>query len=184
MLKTTAALSALLALALLGPAAAETPEEKGLRLAQETEARDDGFGDSSTLLSMVLRDAQGRESTRALRIQTMETDEEGAGDRSLTIFDSPRDIEGTAFLSYTKILDPDDQYRTHKVEFYDRKDELLKTLVNGDYREYLGRYWRAHELEMTNHQTGKSTTLRFDDYAFQEGVDDAYFNPNRLSRIR
>ncbi|NIT13503.1 MAG: outer membrane lipoprotein-sorting protein, partial [Candidatus Dadabacteria bacterium] len=32
------------------------------------------------------------------------------GDKSITVFDEPRDIEGTALLSHTKILDPDDQW--------------------------------------------------------------------------
>ena len=36
--------------------------------------------------------------------------ERGLGDRSIVVFDSPRDVKGTALLSHTKILDPDDQW--------------------------------------------------------------------------
>ena len=59
---------------------------------------------------MVLRNAAGQESTRALRIATLEKPDETVGDKSLVVFDTPRDIEGTALLSHAKILDPDDQW--------------------------------------------------------------------------
>ena len=36
--------------------------------------------------------------------------DENIGDRSLVVFDSPRDIKGTALLSHAQILDPDDQW--------------------------------------------------------------------------
>jgi hypothetical protein len=59
---------------------------------------------------MVLRNAAGQESTRALRIATLEKPDESVGDKSMVVFDTPRDIEGTALLSHAKILDPDDQW--------------------------------------------------------------------------
>ncbi len=77
-----------------------------------------------------------------------------------------------------------DEYRPMRIEFYDRKNAHLKTLVYADYRRYLGQYWRAHTLQMDNHQTGKSTTLTFDDYAFQIGLNEADFRSNRLKRVR
>ena len=52
-----------------------------------------------------------------------------------------------------------DEYRVWKVEYYDRKNALLKTLVFDQYDQYLDKHWRASLLEMVNHQTGKSTTL-------------------------
>ena len=59
---------------------------------------------------MVLRNAAGQEATRALRISTLEKPDETVGDKSLVLFETPRDIEGTALLSHAKILDPDDQW--------------------------------------------------------------------------
>src|SRR3546814_6855851 len=59
---------------------------------------------------MVLANKEGETSTRELRIQTLEVPAREEGDKSLIIFDHPRDIEGTAFLSFTKILEPDDQW--------------------------------------------------------------------------
>ncbi len=48
----------------------------------------------------------------------------------------------------------------------------------------MGKYWRAHTLQMDNHQTGKSTTLTFDDYAFQVGLNETSFKSSRLKRVR
>ena len=76
------------------------------------------------------------------------------------------------------------EYRVRKVEFYDRKDSLLKTLVFSGYRQYLERYWRADEMHMENHQTGKTTQLSWQDYRFQTGLDDGDFNRNSLKRAK
>ena len=57
-----------------------------------------------------MRNKAGREATRALRITTLEIPDEQVGDRSLIVFESPPDIDGTALLSHAKILDPDDQW--------------------------------------------------------------------------
>ncbi|MEM6536803.1 MAG: outer membrane lipoprotein-sorting protein [Pseudomonadota bacterium] len=74
-------------------------------------------------------------------------------------------------------------FQTRKVEFYDRKDELLKTLMLTDYREYDG-IWRSHLFSMENHQTGKATELRFDTYEFKTGLDAGDFEQGRLTRLR
>jgi outer membrane lipoprotein-sorting protein len=73
--------------------------------------------------------------------------------------------------------------QVRKVEFYDRRGDLLKTLVLSDYREYDG-IWRSHRMMMTNHQTGKSTDLVYGEYAFNVGLDEDDFVRGRLSRLR
>ena len=88
--------------------AAETPEEKGLAIIQEVDRRDTGWTDAKADMRMILRNKQGEESERSLRIDSLEV--EGDGDKSLSVFDSPKDIKGTAFLSYTHALKPDDQW--------------------------------------------------------------------------
>lgn len=243
---------------------AQTPTEKGLAIAQEMDARDIGWKSSETVLNMVLTNRHGETSTRELAIQALETNEAGLGDRSLTIFSSPKDIDGTAFLSHTKIVDPDDQwlflpalkrvkrisssnksgpfmgsefafedlssqevekytytylrdeaaegqdcfvservpvytssgytkqiawvdkaeYRPIKIEYYDRKKTLLKTLIFSDYKQYKDKFWRAHTMNMVNHQTGKSTDLTFSDYTIDAGLTDALFTSARLKRAR
>ncbi len=94
----------------LSAAYAETPEEKGLAIAQEVDRRDEGFQDTVAVLQMILSNRQGRESRRKLKIKTFEMTDPKVGDKSLVIFDSPRDVKGTAFLTHSKILDPDDQW--------------------------------------------------------------------------
>ena len=89
---------------------AETPEAQGRRIAERSDASDHGFGSSEVRLEMVLRNRAGKEARRELVLRTLEVDEEGRGDSTLVVFDSPRDIEGTGLLSHTKILDPDDQW--------------------------------------------------------------------------
>jgi outer membrane lipoprotein-sorting protein len=78
----------------------------------------------------------------------------------------------------------DEYYRVRKIEYYDRGDKLLKTLNVSDYNQYLDKYWRADNWEMTNHQTGKSTTLSWKTYSFQNGFKDKDFNRNALSKAR
>ena len=92
------------------PAQAETAQQKGRAIAEEMDRRDLGWGDSATTLTMTLTNRQGQTSVRELRTQTLEVQQAGMGDRSLIIFDRPRDVAGTAFLSHTKIAKPDDQW--------------------------------------------------------------------------
>ena len=78
----------------------------------------------------------------------------------------------------------EDQYRLWKVEYYDRKDELLKTLNISDYSIYQSKYWRAGTMSMENIQTNKITILNWSDYKFGVGVSKNDFLPNRLSEFR
>jgi outer membrane lipoprotein-sorting protein len=106
----TATATVLVAIALVAPAtaAAPTPEARGLAIAQEAERRDAGFSDFSADVEMVLRDRHGGESRRALRVRTLEVARDG--DKLLVLFDKPRDVRGTAFLSFTHSDGPDDQW--------------------------------------------------------------------------
>ncbi len=244
------------------PLLAQTPEERGLEISQTAKQRDLGWGDMQAGMNMVLRNKQGEESLREIRIQSLE--QENDGDKSLTVFDKPRDVKGTAFLSFSHPTAADDQwlylpalkrvkriasnnksgpfmgsefayedltsfevekysyrylrdeaceggqcfvveqfpvdkdsgytrrivwmdqaeYRVWKVEFYDRKDSLLKTLTFTGYQQYLDKYWRADLQQMTNHQTGKSTDLQWSGYQFRTGLLDDDFNKNSLKRAR
>ena len=92
----------------LGLGAEESAEERGFRLAREADTRNSGFGDSTTALTMVLRDRQGRESIRQMRFKAMEV--EGDGDKTLFVFDRPKDVSGTALLTHGHINTQDDQW--------------------------------------------------------------------------
>lgn len=247
--------------AMSGSLFAETPEEKGLRIAKEADARDAGFNDSTANMLMTLKNRAGQTSTRKIRAKTLEG--HGDGDKTLSLFDEPADVKGTAMLTFSHGLNPDDQwmylpalsrvkrissksksgpfmgsefafedlgsqevekytykylreepcgngwtchvaertpaykhsgyskqigwidtkeYRPVKIEFYDRKGSKLKTLNYTGYKEYIGRHWRAATMSMQNHQTGKSTVLRWSNYQFQTGLGKGDFNKNALAR--
>jgi outer membrane lipoprotein-sorting protein len=77
------------------------------------------------------------------------------------------------------------EYRIHKIEYYDKKHQLQKTLMFEDYRQYLGQYWRAHHTLMTNHHNGKKTELIVpESYAFQQGLGEQDFKKAQLQRSR
>ena len=244
-------------------ATAATPEEKGLAIAREADRRDAEFKDFTTDLLMILKNKHGQKSVRKIRVRTLEVADDG--DKSLTIFDNPRDVKGTAFLTFSHKQGDDDQwlylpalkrvkrissrnksgsfmgsefayedissqevekytykwirddiydgrecfvverypidkkysgytrqvswidkseYRLWKVEYYDRKNSLLKTLSIKAYQQYLDKYWRADKMSMVNHQNGKSTTLVWADYKFKVGLKETDFNKNSLKRAR
>ena len=81
---------------------------RGAEIAAEADRRDSGYVDSEETFTMVLRDKKGRERTRILRTKTFERMDDG--DWSLTIFDQPADVKGTAMLTYSHGLEPDDQW--------------------------------------------------------------------------
>lgn len=240
-----------------------TPEEqKGLDISVEAKKRDLGWQDSTADMTMLLRNKQGQESIREIKMKSLEVQNDG--DKSLTIFNKPRDVKGTAFLSFSHPVEADEQwlflpalkrvkrissrnksgpfmgsefafedlssfevekytykflaeeplnelkmfkveqypvdensgytrrivwldtqeYRVYKIDFYDRKDSLLKTLTFSDYKQYLTKHWRADKQEMINHQNGKSTELLWSNYAFKTGLVDGDFNRNSLKRAR
>ncbi len=76
------------------------------------------------------------------------------------------------------------EYRVRRIEYYDRKNDLLKTLDISGYEQYLGQHWRAREMVMVNHQTGKSTTLVWQGYKFATGLSEVDFNKNKLRNAR
>ena len=80
-------------------------------------------------------------------------------------------------------IDKED-YKPLKVDYYDRKSSLLKTLTFSNYKQYLDKYWRASEMNMVNHQTGKSTQLIWSDYKFATGLTERDFDKNSLKRAR
>ena len=241
---------------------ASADAQRGMEISQARKAADTGWGDTEAEMRMILRNAQGQESVRELRVKSLEV--ENDGDKALTIFDRPRDVSGTAFLSFSKALEPDLQWiylpalkrvkrinsknksgpfmgsefafedmtsfelekyefsylnddtiggrdahvveqkpldrnsgytrqqvwidKEHfyvlQIQFYDRKDSLLKTLTLDDYKLYQDKFWRAHRSEMINEQTGKSTELLVDSIEFGVGLEDGDFDSNKLRNAR
>lgn len=86
----------------------KTPEEQGLLIATERKNRDFGWSDIQSNVTMTLRNSQGEESIRQMRMKILEISNDG--DKSLTIFDEPKNVKGTAFLSFSHIDKADDQW--------------------------------------------------------------------------
>ena len=237
-------------------------QPNGQSIMEEVDKLDYGWKDSEAQLRMLLKNKHGQVSERFLRIKSLEV--VGDGDKSLTVFDKPKDVKGTAFLSHTHSLKPDDQWlylpaikrvkriasanksgpfvgsefayedlssfelkkydfewkkneiennvpynivqaiprykysgytslllsidrnimRPVKIIYFDRKGSRLKTLTQHDFQKYLDTYWRPDRMEMVNHQTGKSTTLLWDNWQFDKGLSETNFNKASLKRSR
>ena len=74
-------------------------------------------------------------------------------------------------------------YRPLKIDYYDRKDALLKTLTYERYQAY-GPFWRARAQLMVNHQAGKRTRVEFGEFRLDAGKTPAEFEVARLSGVR
>ena len=85
-----------------------TAEELGLDIAREADRRAQGFGNFTAQQTMVLRNKQGQESRRSLRVKVLEVADDG--DKSLFVFDEPRDVAGTAFLIHAHKAEADEQW--------------------------------------------------------------------------
>lgn len=264
MISTQKAVSFLLVLLMGAPlvVASETENAKALTIAKERKQRDSGWGTTEATVTMILGNGQGQEARRELNVKSLEVADDG--DKALTVFNSPRDVKGTAFLSFSHALEPDEQwiylpalkrvkrissrnksgpfvgsefafedmtsyevekfsyeylgdeevngeacfvlrqtpnydysgytsqkvwidkshYRVQKVEFYDKKDTLLKVLKPQDYQLYKDKFWRPMRSEMRNVQTRKSTFLITEDIDFDTDLSESDFDKNRLKRAR
>lgn len=87
---------------------AQTAEEKGLQIAKDAKAYDKGFGDFTANMRMTLTNKNGDKSVRNIEIRTLEVD--GDGDKSLSLFQEPADVKGTAMLTWSHGLQADDQW--------------------------------------------------------------------------
>ncbi|WP_237275803.1 outer membrane lipoprotein-sorting protein [Tenacibaculum ovolyticum] len=98
----------LVAVATLGATFAQSAAEKGLKIAKKAELADTGFKSSTVNLKMTLKNKNGQTSERSLTTKTFELHEDG--DKSLIVFNSPRDVKGTATLTFTHKKGSDDQW--------------------------------------------------------------------------
>ena len=71
-------------------------------------------------------------------------------------------------------------FRYQKISFFNRRGDLEKELSFLGYQQYLDKFWRADILDMVNVQTGKSTSLQWNNYQFQQGLQLSDFEPEKL----
>jgi len=244
-------------------------EEKGARLYQEADKRhgplmgygSPGYGDSQSRFIAVVKEADGTQNTREIRLKYLENSPDG--NKRLMIFDKPKDLKRHAMLTVSHkdgadeqwVYDPDNKqikrilsnnaftplsgteitfedigsqdiskydyqyereaklngvlcyvvnrrpkdkysgyqrletwidkstYLVKKIDYYDRKGALLKTLTMDNYQHFNDKYWRAGEMRMENHQSGRSTQLVWSEYQFNTGLTEADFSLNSLKNV-
>ena len=88
--------------------AGDLSANKGLEIAILSDKNNDGFIDSSSTMTMNLINKRGDVVTRKLRFKSLEVPTDG--DKSIAIFESPRDVKGVAILSYAHKVEADDQW--------------------------------------------------------------------------
>ena len=235
---------------------------RGLEIALKADNSFSGYGDSKTNLKMLLKDRKGSITERVMKMNLLEVPEDG--DKSLIVFESPRDVRGVAVLSHAHKTGSDEQWlylpalkrvkrvasknRTgpflgsefsledlsfqevekysyeylreevleekecdvikripldpysgytkqivwvskmdpliYQIHHYDRKSFHFKTQIFRGYTKYLNKFWRPNEIHMINHQTNKTTTLFFEDMAFNTGLSEKDFTKNSLKRSK
>lgn len=77
-----------------------------------------------------------------------------------------------------------EELRTIKVEYFDRRESHLKTMTIDGYEKYLDRYWRSSTIKMVNHLTKKETDLVWSNYVFDADIDKRDFTKTALKRVR
>lgn len=75
-------------------------------------------------------------------------------------------------------------HRYRKVEYFDPSGKHTKTQYLEDYRLYDGRYLLPNKTVMVNHETGKKTTMLWDDIQLKTAQTDSQFTTNALKRVR
>lgn len=254
--------STLLVLSNLAHAVNDSAENQGLKIAYKVDQKDSGWKDQVVNIRMELTDKSGNKSIRKVRNETLEIQDNG--DKSLVIFESPKDVKGTVMLSFTHKVDDDDQwlylsalkrvkrisssnksgpfmgsdfayedissqevekytykyirdevlegvktqlieripvyknsgykrqlvwihsdkYVPVKIDYFDRKNSLLKTLSYNGYQQYEGKFWRVDDLTMVNHQKNTKTVMAFDNYKLSTGLSERNFRQSSLKRTR
>jgi len=66
-----------------------------------------------------------------------------------------------------------------KIEYFDRKGELLKTAKFTNYKKH-GKYWRAGGISMVNHQTKKESHLTWSERKVGVELRDKQFDSDEL----
>lgn len=241
--------------------AADTPEARGEALARAADAALRGYADSQARLEMILTSPAGETASRVLTVRSREN---ASGDQVLMTFQTPRDLAGTALLSWNHPQGDDEQWlwlpavkrvkqigarnksgpfmasefafediatpywqkyryrflreekldgqpcavveRTpldansgytrqlvwidtndsliRRIDYYDRRNTLLKTYAARGFQRYDGKHWRPAEMHMQNLQTQRQTLLRWSNYRFGLGFSEADFNQNALQRAK
>jgi hypothetical protein len=87
--------------------------------------------------------------------------------------------QDTGYSRITVYLSKAYHYQT-KVEYFDKSGTHLKTRISSQWKQFHGRFWRALNVDMSNHITGKKTMLSFSHYL----VDLSQYTSKRTGKPR
>lgn len=241
---------------------AKDSNKKGFEIVKTQKESDAGWNDMVAKMKLILTEPGGDKNVREMRSLSLEV--KGDGDKSLSVFDYPNDVKGTAFLTFSHVKEHDDQwlylpalkrvkrinsrnktgsfmgseftyedmasdelekydyawikdeviqgvdcyvvenyprdemsgytkrvvwidkqdFKTHKVEFYDKKNAKIKTLSFSDFELFLDKHWRAKTHHMINHNNKRGTIIKWEEITFKTGLADKDFSKNSLKRFR
>ena len=82
--------------------------KKGRAIAEKIDETLSNYVDSQVNMEMILRNQHGQEVVRNVKTKNIEV--KGDGDKSLVLFLEPKDVRGTAFLSFTHKTGDDDRW--------------------------------------------------------------------------
>ena len=73
-----------------------------------------------------------------------------------------------------------EEYYLESMEFYDRGNNKIKTAKYTFNK--IGKYWNASEIEMTNLETGRKTSMQMSDIIYDTGLTDDDFTVRKLKQ--
>jgi len=110
--------------------------------------------------------------------------EEQYGEHACFVIESrPVDLRNSGYSRRISWIDQHNYYLL-KIDYYDRKHSLLKTLTFDGYRQYKDKFWRPDVMAMVNHQNNRSTRIIWDSYQFQTGLKESDFTLRSLKLER
>lgn len=85
---------------------------------------------------------------------------------------------------YSKQIAKYDGCRQYQIDYYDHKNQLVKTQFFRNYKQYLGKHWRGHHNTMVNHVTGRKSELVIPEFVYRTDMKRQDFMPESLRFVR
>ena len=114
---------------------------------------------------------------------TLIGEDEMSGSKTMKIEVSP--LQGTQSQYSKKVVWIDESVNQMlRMEFYNKKGELLKTFVASDIRLVPGTsHYRAHQIVIENQKTGNRTEVVYDGFVIDSGVEKEMFSKSYLESL-
>lgn len=108
----------------------------------------------------------------------------GSGENTRYVVERTPTDEFSGYARQVVVVDAT-ELRIQSIDYFDRRDRLLKTLEATGYERHAERFWKPSRMLMANVQSGKSTELTWRNYRFGTGLEaDRDFSTNSLRRVR